>query len=96
MGIFAGSDTRRNRVISFRGPPGLQGIRGLKEDTGPQSPKCDKDDKGDFGYDGKTAGATDFIMAHCKIIHLTTLIDANDALNKSYVDTQTNNLLKTD
>ena len=43
MGIFAGSDTRRNRVISIRGPPGLQGIRGLMEDTGPQSPKCDKE-----------------------------------------------------
>ena len=27
---------------------------------------------------------------------LLWLIDANDALNKSYVDTQTNNLLKTD
>ena len=40
--------------------------------------------------------ATNFSMADCKIIHLTTLIDANDALNKSYVDTQTNNLLKTD
>ena len=42
MGIFAGSDTRRNRVISIRGPPGLQGIRGLKEDTGPQSPNVTK------------------------------------------------------
>ena len=48
MGIFAGSYTRRSRVISIRGPPGLQGIRELKEDTGPQSPKCGKDDKGDF------------------------------------------------
>ena len=96
MGIFAGSDTRRNRVISIRGPLGLQGIRGFKEDTGPQSPKCDKDGKGDLGYDGKTAMATESIMAHCKIIHLTTRIDDNDALNKSYVDTQTNNLLKTD
>ena len=69
MGIFAGSYTRRSRVISIRGPPGLQGIRGLKEDTGPQSPKCGKDDKGDFRYDGKTAMATNFIMASCKIIH---------------------------
>ena len=69
MGIFAGSYTRRRRVISIRGPPGLQGIRGLKEDTAPQSPKCGKDDKGDFRYDGKTAMATDFIMAICKIIH---------------------------
>ena len=69
MGIFAGSYTRRRRVISIRGPPGLQDIRGLKEDTGPQSPKCGKDDKGDFRYDGKTAMATDFIMAICKIIH---------------------------
>ena len=69
MGIFAGSYTRRRRVISIRGPPGLQGIRGLNEDTGPQSPKCGKDDKGDFRYDGKTAMATDFIMAICKIIH---------------------------
>ena len=74
----------------------MQGIRGFKEDTGPQSPKCDEDDKGDLGYDGKTAMATESIMAHCKIIHLTTRIDDNDALNKSYVDTQTNNLLKTD
>ena len=70
--------------------------QGFKEDTGPQSPKCDKGDKGDLGYDGKTAMATESIMANCKIIHLTTRIDANDALNKSYVDTQTNNLLKTD
>ena len=69
MAIFACSDTRKNRVISIRGPPGLQGLRRLKEDTGPQSPKCDNDDKGYFGYDGKTAMATDFIMANGKIIH---------------------------
>ena len=92
MGIFAGSYTRRRRVISIRGPPGLQGLRRLKGDTGPQSPKCDKDDKGDLGYDGKTAMATESIMAHCKIIHFTTRIDDNDALNKSYVDTQTNSI----
>ena len=69
MEIFACSDTRKNRVISIRGPPGLQGLRRLKGDTGPQSPKCDEDDKGYFGYDGKTAMATDFIMANGKIIH---------------------------
>ena len=56
MGIFGGN--------------GLQGLTGLKEDTGLQSPKCDIDDKGDFGYDGRTAMATDFIMANSKIIHL--------------------------
>ena len=70
MGIFGGNDTRRNRVISIRVPPGLQGLTGLKEDTGLQSPKCDIDDKGDFGYEGRTAMATDFIMANSKIIHL--------------------------
>ena len=40
--------------------------------------------------------ATDFNMANSKIIYLATIIDAHDALNKSYVDTQRNNLLKTD
>ena len=40
--------------------------------------------------------ANDFNMAHNKIIYLATPIDANDALNKSYVDTLTANLLKTD
>ena len=35
MGMFAGNDTRQNRVISIRGPPGLQGLRVLKKDTGP-------------------------------------------------------------
>ena len=40
--------------------------------------------------------ATDLIMANSKIFHLATPIDANDALNKSYVDTPTNNLLQTD
>ena len=96
MGIFAGSDTRQNRVISIRGPPGFQDPRGLKEDTGPQSPRCDKYDKGYFGYDGKTAMSSDLIIANCRITHLTTLIDVNDALNKSYVGTQTKTLLKTD
>ena len=33
--------------------------------------------------DGETAMATDLIMVNCKIIHLATPIDANDALNKS-------------
>ena len=37
--------------------------------------------------------AADLIMANNKIIHLATLSDANDAVNKSYV---INNLLKTD
>ena len=40
--------------------------------------------------------ATDLIMANSKILHLATPIDANDALNKSYVDTPTNNLLQSD
>ena len=40
--------------------------------------------------------ATDLIVANSKIPHLATPIDAIDALNKSYVDTPTNNLLKTD
>ena len=39
---------------------------------------------------------TDLIMANSKLLHLATPIDANDALNKSYVDTPTNNLLQTD
>ena len=50
----------------------------------------------DIWSDGKTAMATDLIIVNSKIIHLATPIDANDALNKSYVDTRTNNLLKTD
>ena len=37
-----------------------------------------------------------FNMANNKTIHLATPIDANDAVNKPCVDTQTNNLLKTD
>lgn len=40
--------------------------------------------------------ATDLNMANNKIIHLASPTDANDVINKSYVDTQTNNLLKTD
>ena len=32
-------------MISIRGPPRSQGLRGSKGDTGPQSPKCDIDDK---------------------------------------------------
>ena len=40
--------------------------------------------------------ATDLSMANNKIIHLASPTDANDVINKSYVDTQTNNLLKTD
>ena len=40
--------------------------------------------------------ATDLIMASSKILHLASPINANDALNKSYVDTSTNNLLQTD
>ena len=35
--------------------------------------------------------ATDLIVANSKILHLATPIDAIDALNKSYVDTPTNN-----
>ena len=50
----------------------------------------------DIWSDGNTAMATDLIMANSKILHLATPIDANDALNKSYVDTSTNNLLQTD
>ena len=74
----------------------LEGLRGLKGDTGPQGPKGDKGDKGDFGSDGKTAMAADLNMATKKIIHLATPSDASDDVNKSYVDTQTNNFLKTD
>ena len=43
-----------------------------------------------------TAMATNLIMVNSKIINLATPIDASDALSKSYVDTPTNNLLKTD
>ena len=50
----------------------------------------------DIWSDGKTTMATDLIVANSKILHLATPIDAIDALNKSYVDTPTNNLLKTD
>ena len=50
----------------------------------------------DIWSDGNTAMATDLIMANSKILHLATPIDANDALNKSYVDTPANNLLQTD
>ena len=71
----------------------MQGLRGLKGDTGPQGPKGDK---GDFGSDGKTTMATDLNIANNRVIHLATPIDANDALNKSYVDKHTNSLLKTD
>ena len=74
----------------------LEGLRGLKGDTGPQSSKGDKGDKGDFGSDGKTTMAADLNMAAKKIIHLAAPSDAGDAVNKSYVDTQTNNCLKTD
>ena len=35
-------------------------------------------------------------MANNKIIHVATAIDANDAVNKSYEDTQINNFLKTE
>lgn len=35
-------------------------------------------------------------MANNKIIHVATAIDANDAVNKSYEDTQISNLLKTE
>ena len=50
----------------------------------------------DIWFDGKTSMATNFIMVNNEIIHLATPIDASDALSKSYVDTLTNNLLKTD
>ena len=50
----------------------------------------------DIWSDGNTTMATDLIMANSKIHHLATPIDANDALNKSYVDTPANNLLQTD
>ena len=40
--------------------------------------------------------AANLIIANNTIIYLATPIDANDATNKSYVDTQTKNLLKTD
>ena len=64
---------------------------------GLQGPKGDKGDKGDFGSDGKTAMAANLIIANNTIIYLATPINANDATNKSYVDTQTKkNLLKTD
>ena len=46
----------------------------------------------DIWSEGKTAMATNLIMVNRKIIHLATPIDANDALNKSWVDTRTNNL----
>ena len=62
---------------------------------GLQGPKGDKGDKGDFGSDGKTAMTADLITANDEIIYLATPIDTNDAINKSYVDTQTNSLLKT-
>ena len=68
----------------------------MKGDTGPQGPKGDKGDKGDFGSDGKTTMAADLNIANNRVIHLATPIDANDALNKSYVDKHTNSLLKTD
>ena len=35
-------------------------------------------------------------MANNKIIHVAIAIDANDAVNKSYEDTQISNLLKTE
>ena len=50
----------------------------------------------DIWSDGKTTMATDLIMASSKILYLASPINANDALNKSYVDTSTNNLLQTD
>lgn len=50
----------------------------------------------DIWFGGKTAMATNLIIVNSKIIHLATPIDASDALSKSYVDTPTNNLLKTD
>ena len=87
MGTFAVSDRRKNRVIRIRGPLGLQVVRRLKGDTGPQGSKCDKSDKGSFGSDGKTAMTADLNMANNTIIHWATPVDANDALNKSYVDT---------
>ena len=81
---------------------GLQGLKGLKGVTCTQDPKGVKGDKGDkgvFGSDGKTAVAADLKVANGKIIHLATSIDANDAndaVSNSKVDTQTNNVLKTD
>ena len=75
----------------------MQGPRGLKEDTCTQDPKGVKRDKGVFGSDGKSAMAADLNVANGYItILLATPIDTNDAVNKSYVDTQTNNVLKTD
>lgn len=69
MGTFAVSDRRKNRVIRIRGPLGLQVVRRLKGDTGPQGSKCDKSDKGSFGSDGKTAMTADLNMANNTIIH---------------------------
>ena len=53
-------------------------------------------DKGNFGCDGKTTMAAYLNMANNKIIYLATPIDANFTVNKSHVDTETNNFLKTD
>ena len=61
--------TRKIRVIRIRGPLGLQVVRRLKGDTGPQGSKCDKSDKGNFGSDGKTAMTADLNMANNTIIH---------------------------
>ena len=36
----------------------------------------------DIWSDGKTTMGTDLIMANGKMLHLATLIDANDALHK--------------
>ena len=67
----------------------------MKGVTYTQDPKGVKGDKGVFGSDGKTAVAADLKVANGKIIHLATSIDANDAVNNSWMDTQTNNVLKT-
>ena len=68
----------------------LKSLTGLKGDAGPWGLKGDK---GDFGSDSKTAMAANLIIANNTIIYLATPINANDAVNKSYV---INNLLKTD
>ena len=65
----------------------MQGLRGLKGDTGPQSPKCDKDYKEDFWYDEKTATVIDFIMANSKITHLATqarrIVDTKEEVSEN-------------
>ena len=59
QGIREKSDSGENRIISIRGPPGLQGLEGPKRDPSPQGPKVDE---GDFGSDGTNDEANDAII----------------------------------